>query len=148
MGPIFGSPVDPHDDPERQQLEQKLWDDERLESQTHQTLESERRMRDVARQTGHPTPHAEERIQFLEENEQRDAAHVVADQQAIEHWDHDHPWSPVTRGVEQELTEVYHAAGTVIHDVTGASLPEFSAERVADQAWEASTTGEETGESG
>jgi hypothetical protein len=126
--------VDPHDDPEKQKLEEQLWYDERMQQQAHETLEAERHFHDVA-QEEHPTQLTDARIEHLEGAEQKYAAQVVADQQALQHWDHDHPLSPETRGLEQAADAVYDAAGQLIHGVTGAQVPEFSAEHVADQAW-------------
>ena len=136
--PLFGNfqPVDPHDDPERQKLEEQLWYDERMQQQAHETLEAERRFHDVA-QEQHPTTLTDGRIEHLEGTEQKYAGQVVADQQALQHWDHDHPLSPVTRGLEQTADALYDAAGHLIHDVTGAQVPEFSTQHLVDQAWDA-----------
>jgi len=145
MGPIF-SPVNPHDDPERLALEQRLWDDARLEAQTRETLEAERRLRDLAQEADHATPHADDRIEFLETDEQKYAAHIVADEQALEHWDHAHPLSPVARGLEEELTGIYHEASVIGHDLTGVSMPDVSVEAVADHVWNAAVNPEEGAE--
>lgn len=83
--------VNPYDPPERQALEQKLENDTHIEHQIHNTVQQEQRLADTLQQGGDEHPNTDDRIQKLEAGEQRWAATVVQDQQAIDHWDHDHP---------------------------------------------------------
>ena len=89
--PLQIDTVNPYDPPEKQALEQQLENDTRLEQETHRTIEQERHLADSAQQAGYPHTHTDARLQDLEHSEQVMAGNVVRDQQAIEHWDHDHP---------------------------------------------------------
>lgn len=84
-------PTNPYDPPERQALEEHLYRDQQLQDADHQGVQAERHIIDAATAAGEQHTHDDERLQAIEQNEQRDAAHVVRDQQDIDSWDQAHP---------------------------------------------------------
>jgi hypothetical protein len=83
--------VSPYEPAERQDLERQLENDKRVQQQVHATIVQEQRLSDTASQAGAMPDETDARIKTLEEGEQRWAGYMVQDQQAIDHWDREHP---------------------------------------------------------